>query len=90
MPLSGACSLLLAARVGRRLVCVGRCEWGVSRSLVTELRERLRMLSTAPCEGAGRQRGVVWLDPRIVVEVQFNELMQGRLRDAVLRTTRAI
>jgi len=28
--------------------------------------------------------GVVWIEPRAVVDVQYNEIMQGRLRDAVL------
>jgi hypothetical protein len=32
-----------------------------------------------------RFRGVVWVEPTTTVEVQYNELMQGRLRDAVLR-----
>jgi len=27
----------------------------------------------------------VWLEPKATVEVQYNEVMQGRLRDAVLR-----
>jgi hypothetical protein len=27
----------------------------------------------------------VWLEPKITVEVQYNELMQSRRRDAVLR-----
>jgi len=86
VPLAGACSLLLAARVGRRLLYVGRVEWGVSRRIVAELRERSAVLSTPICEGAKRGRGIVWLDPSAVVEVQYNEMMQGRLRDAVLRS----
>jgi ATP-dependent DNA ligase len=87
MPLAGACSFLLAARVGRTLVYVGRVEWGVSRRLATELRERCTILSTPVCEGAERARCVVWLEPSVRVEVQFNELMQGRLRDALLRSS---
>jgi hypothetical protein len=46
-------------------------------------------LKHAPCDGVERQRGVVWLEPRAVVDVQYNELMQGRLRDAVLRGFRS-
>jgi len=30
-------------------------------------------------------RGVLWVEPRVVVEVSFSELMLGRLRDPVLR-----
>jgi hypothetical protein len=29
-------------------------------------------------------RGIVWVEPSVTVEVEDNELMQGRLRDAVL------
>jgi len=87
VPLSGSCSLRLAAREGRKLVYVGRCEWGVSRRVVGELRERCTILSAPVCEGVERPRGVVWVEPSVMVEVQCNELMQGRLRDAVLRHT---
>jgi hypothetical protein len=31
-----------------------------------------------------RRRGVVWIEPTTTVEAQY-ELMQGRLRDPVLR-----
>jgi hypothetical protein len=34
VPLAGTCSLLLAARHGRRLVYVGRVEWGAKRAVV--------------------------------------------------------
>jgi ATP-dependent DNA ligase len=67
------------------LVYVGRVEWGVSRRVVTELRERCTILSAPVCEAAERGRGIVWLGPSVVAEVQYNEMMQGRLRDAVLR-----
>jgi ATP-dependent DNA ligase len=86
VPLAAACSLLLAARVGRRLRYVGRVEWGVSRRLVAALRERCTILSTSVCHEAERLRGIVWLEPTAIVEVQYNEMMQGRLRDAVLRS----
>jgi hypothetical protein len=41
--------------------------------------------TSAACEGVESARGVMWLEPTVTVEVQYNELMQGRLRDAVLR-----
>jgi hypothetical protein len=31
---------------------------------------------------------VIWVEPRVVVEVSFSALMQGRLRDPVLRGVR--
>jgi ATP-dependent DNA ligase len=86
VPLAGSCSLLLAARQGRKLVYVGRCQWGVSRAVVAALRERSVELKQPPCDGAERGRGVVWVKPSVVADVQYNELMQGRLRDPVLRT----
>src|SRR5438445_8848832 len=85
VPLSGACSLLLAARIGRRFAYVGRCEWGVSRRIVAELRERIAVRATPACSGIEGGRGVVWVQPRAGAEVQDNEMMQGRLRDPVLR-----
>jgi len=85
----GRCSsLLLAARVGRKLVYVGRLEWGLSRRLVAELRDRCTVLSGPVCEGAERSRGVVWIHPEFTAEVQYNELMQGRLRGLALRAVR--
>ena len=43
------------------------------------------MLSTPIYEGVERGRGVVWIHPDVVAEVTYSELMQGRLRDPVLR-----
>jgi hypothetical protein len=31
-----------------------------------------------------RARGVVWIEPTTVVEVQYNEMMLGQLRDPVV------
>jgi bifunctional non-homologous end joining protein LigD len=84
VPRADNCSLLLAARQGRRLVYVGRVEWGVSRRIIAELRERCTLLSSPVCEGVERSRSVVRIHPDTIAEVQYNELMQGWLRDAVL------
>jgi hypothetical protein len=46
------------------------------------------MLSAPICEGAERGRGVVWIHPDVVAEVTYSEVMQGRLRDPVLRSVR--
>lgn len=56
--------------------------------LVAELRERLRVRSTAACAGFERQRASCGVESRAVVEIQYNELVQGRLRHAVLRGVR--
>ena len=37
------------------------------------------------CEGIERRRDVIWLRPRVVVEVSYSEVLLGRLRDPVLR-----
>jgi hypothetical protein len=68
VPLAGACSLLLAARAGY----VGRCESGVNRRVVADLRGRCTLLSGPVCEGAERSRGGVWIVPQFAVEVQYN------------------
>jgi ATP-dependent DNA ligase len=81
-----ASSLLLAARAGRRLVYVCRVEWGVTRGAIERVLAGARRRITPACTDAERWRDVVWLKPRVVVEVTYSELMEGRLRDPVLRT----
>jgi hypothetical protein len=70
-PVAGPCSLLLATRQGRRLLSVGRVEWGATRAVVARIRERGTILSGPVCEGAERGRGVGWIDPDIVPEASF-------------------
>jgi bifunctional non-homologous end joining protein LigD len=65
--------LLVAAREGRRLVWCGTAEWGVGRKAVETV--------------LARSTRVIWLQPRVVVEVSYSEMLQGRLRDPVLRRT---
>jgi hypothetical protein len=60
-------------------------EWGNRRALVDQLVERCVPRATAACADAQRSRGVVWIEPRVVVEVSYSEIMLGRLRDPVLR-----
>lgn len=52
---------------------------------VAALRERRVELKQPQCDGAEGSRGIVWVKPSVVAEVQYNELMLGRLRDPVLR-----
>jgi len=66
VPLSGSCSLLLAARHHRRLAYVGRVEWGATRAVIARIRERCTVVSTPMCERAERRRGVVWIAPGIL------------------------
>ena len=53
--------------------------------VVARIRERCTLRSTPICEGVERGRGIVWIHPDVVAEVTYSELMQGRLRDPVLR-----
>ena len=81
-------SLLLAARRGRELSYVGRCDWGVTRGSVEQIVSRCTRRVVPACRDAERSRGVLWVEPRVVVEVSYSELMQRRLRDPVLRGLR--
>lgn len=85
IPLTGPCSLLLATRAGRRLVYVGRVEWGVTRAVVAKLHETISERTPPACDGAEAERGAVWVEPATTVEVTRTKVMQGRLRDPVLR-----
>src|SRR5262249_53534567 len=78
-------SLLLAARRGRQLAYVGRVEWGVRRAVVEEILTRCRTRALPVCRDVDRARSVVWIEPSVVVEVTYSEVMMGRLRDPVLR-----
>ena len=81
----GAASLLLAGRRGPELAYVGRVKWGVTRGCVETILARAVARTSPPCPDVERTRGVVWLEPRLTVEVTYSELMLGRLRDPVLR-----
>ena len=79
-------ALVVAARQGRRLVYARTVEWGVGRRTVEAIRERALGRATARCEGVERRRGVVWVEPRVVAQVSYADVVvQGRLRDPVLR-----
>lgn len=78
-------ALLLAERDGERLVYRGRVEFGVGRRTVERVLERAKRRIIATCDGAERWRDLVWLEPIVEAEVSYSEIMQGRLRDAVLR-----
>jgi hypothetical protein len=42
--------------------------------------------ATAACKGVEGGHDMVWVEPRVTVEVRYNELMRGRLRDLLLRS----
>jgi ATP-dependent DNA ligase len=82
---SGYRGLLLGTRVGRELRYVGTVEWGVSRALVDALTANVPTRTASVFTDHRRHRDVVWLEPRVVAEVTFAELVNGWLRDPVFR-----
>lgn len=80
-----ASSLLLAARRGRDLAYVGRCAWGMTRGSVEQIVARCTRRVVPACRDAERTRTTIRIEPRVVVEVSYSELMVGWLRDPVLR-----
>ena len=50
-------------------------------AIAETLLERLGKRATPACGVVERGRSVVWLETRAAVEVQYNEMMQGRLRN---------
>ena len=68
---SGYRALLLGARVGRELRYVGTVEWGVGRALAEAITENVPTRTESLFADHRRHRGVVWLDPRVVVEVSY-------------------
>jgi len=85
VPTTGSCSLLLARRVGRRLFYVGRVEWGATRRVVAQIRERCTIRSMPACTVSERTRGAVWIEPDLIAEVTYSGLRLARLTDPVLR-----
>jgi bifunctional non-homologous end joining protein LigD len=81
-------SLVLAVRRGGELVYVGNCGTGFKDRDIDELLEKLRPLErkTAPFEVVPkmpkvRKGDVVWVEPKLVCEVEFAEWTHdGRLR----------
>ena len=65
-------------------------EWGVGRALVDALTENVPTRAVSPFTDHNRHRGAAWLEPRVVVEVSYSELVNGWLRDPVLRALSVI
>src|SRR5688572_5940451 len=80
-----AYALLVAEAAGERLIYRGRVEFGVGRRTVEHVLKNTRRRISAACDGAERWRNLVWLEPSVEVAVSYSEVMQGPLRDPVLR-----
>jgi bifunctional non-homologous end joining protein LigD len=81
----GVRGLLVGELVAGELVYRGTVEWGVSGAMLEQLATSPLMRATSPFADVARRRGVTWLEPRLRVEVQYNEMTGGRLRAPVLR-----
>jgi ATP-dependent DNA ligase len=77
--------LLVGERVGRRLVYRGVVEWGVRRNVIADLLERTRPVPRSPFHDDPDTSRAMWLDPIVKVELSYNEMMEGPLRDPVYR-----
>jgi bifunctional non-homologous end joining protein LigD len=76
-------SLLLGAWSGDRLLYAGKVGTGFTGRLLDDLMKRFRPLirPTSPFANAPRERGVTWLEPRLVAQVGFTERTgDGKLR----------
>lgn len=78
-------ALLLGHYAGRELRYAGKVGTGFDRATLRDLGERLRRLRRAdpPFADASeiRERGVAWVEPRLVAEIGFSEWTRdGRLR----------
>jgi ATP-dependent DNA ligase len=65
----------------------GTVGWGLFRQVVTQLVASVEGLVrlTSPFADLKSAPEVTWLEPRLVAEVSYSELMEDRLRDPVLR-----
>jgi bifunctional non-homologous end joining protein LigD len=82
--------LLVGQRERGQLLYRGTVEWGLFRQVVTELVASVEGLvrPTSPFADLEHAPSVTWLEPRLVAEVSYSELMEDRLRDPVLRELR--
>jgi hypothetical protein len=77
--------ILVGQRIGRRVIYRGTVEWGLGLRTAKELLRRGREQTSSPFHDLDLSRGVTWLEPRLIVEVTYSELMEELLRDPVYR-----
>lgn len=78
----GIASLLVGYHEGKSIVPAGRVGTGYSAATAVSLKKRLDGLKAAasPYAGkAGKERGVVWVRPELVAEVEFRSWTADRL-----------
>lgn len=79
--------LLVGQRARGRLLYRGTVEWGLFRQVVTQLVASVEGLvrPTSPFADLKGAPSVTWLEPRLLAEASYSDLMEDRLRDPVLR-----
>ena len=82
--------LLVGQRVCGPLLYRGAVEWGLFRQVVTQLVATVEGLvrSTSPFADLKLAPELTWVEPRLLAEVSYSEIMEDRLRDPVLRELR--
>jgi len=81
---SNVTGLLVGTRKGCRLLYCGTVEWGLFRQIVGELVAGVDGLvrRTSPFADLKRASSdVLWLEPRLVADISYAELMEDRPRD---------
>jgi bifunctional non-homologous end joining protein LigD len=71
---------------GKHLRCVGKVGTGFSESMLRRLGREMRALRTdsSPFQPPPRERGVTWIQPKLVAEIAFAEwTAEGNLRQPV-------
>ena len=79
-------ALLMGAYRGKELRYVGKVGTGYSQKLLASLFRKFQPLvrATAPFSAPPREKGAVWLAPKLVAQVAFQEWTDdGRLRQPV-------
>lgn len=79
-------ALLLGAYLGRDLVFVGKVGTGFTAATLAALAKKFRPLvrTTPPFSTPPREKGAVWVAPRLVAQIAFQEwTADGRLRQPV-------
>ena len=88
---SNVTGLLVGQRERGRLLYRGTVEWGLFRQVVTQLVASVEGLVRAKSPFVDLKHAppsVTWLEPRLLAEVSYSEIMEDRLRDPVLRELR--
>ena len=79
-------SLLLGSGQNGRLLYRGFVHFGVGQRLADALKSNGLTRRTSPFVERIAERGVVWLEPKLIAEVSYAEIMHGgALRAAVFR-----